>query len=85
MRQHHDPRMEFIDKVESTESQDRERNLVGGILVTEVARINYGLKFSTANRVTVPPQASWTLQKTSGREGLRELAVDFLRIQSPWL
>ena len=32
MRQHHDPRMEFIDKVESTESQDRERNLVGGSL-----------------------------------------------------
>ena len=33
MGQHHVPRLEFIGKVESTESQDRERNLEGEILV----------------------------------------------------
>ena len=61
--------MEFIDKVESTESQDRERNWVTGeaqrFWLQDLQGIYYMLKFSTANGVTVPPPAAQTLCKTS--------------------
>ena len=52
MGQHHVPRLEFIGKVESTESQDRERNLEGGDPCKKRLK-SFGFKTSPFKRSTM--------------------------------